>query len=321
MPTTSTAGLAARPYQFLTVVPAEAALGARIHGIDLRRLDASHADELRRALLEHLVLVVPGQDLSDDDLVRIARRFGDLALAPAPSERSSHQSHAGPPEITVVSNVKENGEPVGELGDGEVVWHSDYSFKEVPAGARMLYGIEIPPRGEGANTVFINCYASYDTLALEKKRALVGKTIKQDTTLDTNLNLRLGARPVDDIRLGAGPSHPIVSTHPETGSNSLFLGRRPKAYVNGLEPAASEALLDELWEHMTQPSLQYEHEWSKGDLVIWDNRCTLHRRAAFNPTTRRLMHAAQIVGHRPFEAPDALQRPPHPRYAQYRGRA
>jgi taurine dioxygenase len=302
----------------LDVRPEKFALGARVHGADLRELDDATAEQLRMALLQHLVLVIPKQELDDDDLVRVARHFGELALAPAPTERSSHQLHVGPPEITVVSNVKKDGQPLGELGDGEVVWHSDYSFKEVPAGARMLYGIEIPPAGQGANTVFINCYGSYDLLSSEMKQALAGRTIKQDTTLDTNLNRRLGAEQVDDIRKGAGPDHPIISTHPETGCNSLFLGRRPRAYVNGLPLDQSEQLLDELWHHASQPRLQYEHEWRKGDLVIWDNRCTLHRRSSFNPAARRLMHAAQIVGHKPFEAPDALARPPHPRFGLFR---
>jgi taurine dioxygenase len=305
----------------LEIVPEAAALGARIPGIDVRRLDAAQARALRQALLDHLVIVIPQQDLSDDDLVRIARQFGQLALPPAANERSSRQVHAGPAEITVVSNIKENGQPVGELGDAEVVWHSDYSFKEIPAAARMLYGIEIPPSGQGANTVFINCYAAFDTLAPDTKRSLIGKTIKQDRTLDTNLNVRLGAPHVDDLRTGPGPDHVIVSMHPETGHNSLFLGRRPKAYVNGLELGQSEALLDELWKHVTQPRLQYEHEWRQGDLVIWDNRCTLHRRSAFSASARRLMHAAQIVGHKPFEAPHALSRPPHPRFRQFEARA
>ncbi|HSQ04826.1 MAG TPA: TauD/TfdA family dioxygenase, partial [Burkholderiales bacterium] len=110
-----------------------------------------------------------------------------------------------------------------------------------------------------------------------------------------------------------GPSHPIVSTHPETGCNSLFLGRRLKHYVNGYSVADSEALLDELWAHLLDERHIVTHEWRAGDVVIWDNRCTVHRRGPFNPQSERELHATQVRGHKPYEAPDARSRPPHPR--------
>ena len=117
-----------------------------------------------------------------------------------------------------------------------------------------------------------------------------------------------------DIREVPGPSHPIVSTHPETGHNMLFLGRRHGAYVNGLSLEDSEALLDQLWDHCTQERFAYEHTWSVGDVVVWDNRATLHKRDAFNSDSRRVLYAAQVEGHKPFEAPDALSRAAHPRF-------
>jgi taurine dioxygenase len=139
------------------------------------------------------------------------------------------------------------------------------------------------------------------------------RTIKHDTAYDTNQNLRRGAREVTDVRLSPGPSHPIVSTHPESGCNSLFLGRRPKHYVNGLALEESEALLDELWGCMLQEKHIIEHAWQPGDVVMWDNRCTVHRRGPFDPATRRELNAVQVRGHQPYEAPDARNRPPHPR--------
>ena len=110
-----------------------------------------------------------------------------------------------------------------------------------------------------------------------------------------------------------GPSHPVISTHPETGHNLLFLGRRHGAYVNGCSLEESEALLNRLWAHCAQPRFWYEHKWSTGDVVVWDNRATLHRRDAFDSNSRRVLYAAQVEGHRPYEAPDALSLPPHPR--------
>ena len=132
---------------------------------------------------------------------------------------------------------------------------------------------------------------------------------------DTAMKLRPGASLDDDIRHTPGPSHPIISTHPDTGCNSIFLGRRHAAYVNGCTLEESEALLDELWALCTQPQFCYEHQWAKGDVVVWDNRCTVHRREPFDPTLRRVLYAAQVEGHRPFEAPNALSRPAHPRAA------
>jgi taurine dioxygenase len=159
----------------------------------------------------------------------------------------------------------------------------------------------------------MNCYAAYDALPAEMKRRVSGMTIKQADIVDTSMNLRPGMSLGMDIRTVPGPSHPVISTHPETGHNLLFLGRRHGSYVNGCSLAESEALLDQLWAHATQPRFWYEHRWSTGDVVVWDNRAALHRRDAFDSASRRVLYAAQVEGHRPCEAPDALSRPPHPR--------
>ena len=297
----------------IEIVPLDAALGAEVRGLDLRRLDAQGFTVLKQAFLDHLVLLVRDQFVTDADLVAAARRFGEIELAPSATERSTHQQFDGPPEITVVSNVRVNDVPIGELGDSEVIWHSDYSFKEIPAGMRLLHALEIPPASAGGNTQFLNTYAAYDTLPAELKRMVHGRTIKHDTAYDTNRNLRMGAQPVTDVRRSPGPTHPIVTTHQESGYNSLFLGRRLLHYVNGLSVEDSEALLDLLWAHAAQDRFVWEHEWRVGDVVLWDNRCTLHRRGPFDSKTRRVMHAAQVRGQRPLEAPDAQLLPPHPR--------
>ncbi|MCW5576874.1 MAG: TauD/TfdA family dioxygenase [Burkholderiales bacterium] len=295
----------------IEIIPLPGAMGAEIRGLDLRRLDDDGFGILHRAYLDHLLVLVRGQRLSDGDMVAVARRFGEFELPPVTAEQVAH--HTEHPEITVVSNVRVDGAPIGELGDGEVIWHSDYSFRPVIAGMRMLHALEVPPEGEGANTEFRNMYAAWDTLPESLKKRVLGATIKHDTAYDTNRRLRRGAVAVDDPRLGDGPDHPIVSTHPDTGCNSLFLGRRPRHAINGCALEESEALLDALWAHATAPDLGYTHIWREGDVVLWDNRCTIHRRGAFNPAARRVMHATQVRGHRPFEAADAATRPPHPR--------
>ena len=301
-----------------TVVPSGAALGAEIRGVDLTRIDDATFQALHKVWLEHMLLVFRGQKFAPEDLVTLVKRFGTPVTSTTLhkrdlSERTANQVFQLPPEVTVVTNIRENGKPVGILGDGEVVWHSDFSFKDKPTAARMLLAVEIPPAG--GHTYFTNCYAAYDTMSDDRKRRIAGNTIKQADIVDTAMKLRPGASLDMDIRNVPGPSHPIISTHPETGRNMIFLGRRHGAYVNGMSLEDSEALLNELWAHTTQQRFVYEHEWQQGDVVVWDNRATLHKRDAFNSDSRRILYAAQVEGHKPYEAQDALKLPPHTRYA------
>ena len=305
------------PFQ---VTPCKAALGAEISGIDLKTMDDATFKAVHAAWLNHVIAIFRGQSLDANDLVRLVHRFGIPVTssnlhARNLEERTANQLFSLPPEVTVVTNIKENGKAVGILGDGEIVWHSDFSFKEKPTAARMLVAMEVPPQSSGGSTFFLNAYAAYDALPDDFKKRITGKTIKQGNIIDTAMRLRPGASLNDDLRTTPGPSHPIISTHPETGCNSIFLGRRHAAYVNGCTLDESEALLDELWARCTQPQFCYEHRWAKGDVVVWDNRATVHRRDPFDPTLRRVLYAAQVEGHRPFEAPDALSRPAHPRAA------
>jgi taurine dioxygenase len=304
----------------LDVVPFDAALGAEMRGIDLKRLDDASFKAIHDVWLDHLLLVFRGQALAPGDLVALVRRFGTPVTSSNLhqrnlEERTANQLFNLPPEITMVTNLKHDGRPVGILGDGEVVWHSDFSFKERPTAARMLVAAEIPPVERGGKTQFLNCYAAYDALPDALKKRVSGMTIKQANIIDTAMKLRPGASLDDDFRTTPGPSHPIISTHPETGCSMIFLGRRHGAFVNVCALEESEALLDELWAHCTQPRFCYEHQWAAGDVVVWDNRATLHRRDAFDPASRRVLYAAQVEGHRPYEAPDALSRAPHPRAA------
>src|SRR5687768_3011419 len=302
----------------LEIEPAQAALGAEVRGIDLKRLNDTTFSAIHAAWLHHVLLVFRGQSLAAEDLVNLVRRFGTPVTSSNLhkrnlEERAANRLYNLPPEVTVVSNVRDGGQAIGILGDGEVVWHSDFSFKERPTAARMLVTMEVPPQELGGNTLFLNCYAAYDALPAAMKKRVSGMTIKQANIIDTAMKLRPGASLDDDVRTTPGPSHPIISTHPETGCNMLFLGRRHAAYVNGCSLEESEALLNELWAHAAQPRFWYEHRWAVGDVVIWDNRCTVHRREAFDSQSRRVLYAAQVEGHRPFEAPDALRLPGHPR--------
>jgi taurine dioxygenase len=305
-------------FNAIEIRPIAAALGALVTGADLRHLDEPAFRLIHRAWLANLLLVFRNQSLSPEDIVKFSTRFGkpitSRELNKGRIKDAGYDQKSLPPEITVISNVREAGKPLGVLGDAEVVWHSDHSYTEEPAAARMLYAVEVPPVALGGNTFFMNGYAAFDELPGDLKRRVSGKAIKHDNAISVTMEPREGSNPMESILESSGPSHPIISTHPETGSNSLFLGRRSRAYVNGLSLTDSEGLLDELWSHGTRPCFCYEHHWRVGDLVLWDNRCTMHRRSAFDPKARRILYASQLAGHRPYEAKDALNRAYHPRF-------
>jgi taurine dioxygenase len=276
----------------ISVTPTGAALGAEVGGIDLRSISDADFAAIYRAWLDHSVLLLRGQVLNDDDLIGFSRRFGKLDFAPV--QENGQRFVDGHPEIYVVSNVIENGVAIGSLGAGEAVWHTDMSYLEDPPKASMLYAIEIPPAG--GNTGFTNMYRAYDELPEALKRRLAGLRVKHDGTYNSGGYLRQGVTATDDPREAPGTYHPIVCTHPETGRKCLYLGRRRNAYLEGMGLAESEALLDEVWQYATRDALTWYNRWRVGDVVLWDNRCTMHRRDPFDAGSRRIMHRTQMKG-------------------------
>jgi len=276
----------------LGVTPTGGGVGAEITGVDLRRLDNDAFAAIRRAFVENSVLLFRGQKLSDDDLIAFSRRFGALDWAPV--QENGRRFVEGKPEIYVVSNVVEKGVAIGSLGAGEAVWHTDMSYLDDPPMASMLYAIEIPPKG--GNTGFCNMYSAYEALPDALKRRADGLRIKHDGTYNSGGYLREGVSATDDPRSSPGAVHPLVCTHPDSGRRCLYLGRRRNAYLLGLDLAESEALLDQLWSYATRDEFTWYNNWRPGDLVLWDNRCTMHRRDPFDPAARRIMHRTQIKG-------------------------
>jgi len=274
------------------VIPTGAALGAEIKAGDLRTLDDGGFACVVRAWHDHSVALFRDQTLSDHDLIAFSRRLGDLDWAPV--QENGRRFVEGMPEIYIVSNVKVNGEAIGSLGDGESVWHTDMSYLEVPPKASMLYALEIPPHG--GNTSFCCMYSVYEALTSTLKGRIEGLRIKHDGTYNSGGYVRQGVTPTDDPRTSPGALHPLVCAHPDTGRRMLYLGRRRNAYLAGLDLEVSEALLDELWSYVARPEFAWEHVWQVGDLVLWDNRCTMHRRDAFDPNARRIMHRTQVKG-------------------------
>ncbi len=274
------------------IAPTGGGVGAEVTGIDLRRIDDAVFTALRRAFIEHSVLLFRGQRLSDEDLTAFSRRFGALDWAPV--QENGRRFVPGKPEIYVVSNVIENGIAIGSLGAGEAAWHTDMSYLEDPPMASMLYALEVP--AAGGNTGFCTMYRAYDALPEALKRRIAGLALKHDGTYNSGGYLRAGASASDDPRASPGAVHPLVCTHPELGRKCLYLGRRRNAWLVGLELAELERLLDELWSHATREDFTWYTVWRVGDLVLWDNRCTMHRRDPFDPASRRIMHRTQIKG-------------------------
>jgi alpha-ketoglutarate-dependent taurine dioxygenase len=276
----------------------DAVLGARIDGVDLRAIDGETFAAIQRAWLDRQVLLFRNQALGDEDLVAFSRRFGDLDQAPV--QETGRRFVDGIPEIYVVSNVVQDGEPIGSLGSGEAVWHTDMSYLPDPPKASVLYALEVP--ATGGDTSFCSMYAAWDELPAPLQRRVEALRVKHDGTYNSGGYVRQGVTPTGDPRTSPGTLHPLVCTHPETRRRALYLGRRRNAYIDGLSLDDSNALLDEIWTYATRDSLTWRHRWEAGDLVLWDNRCTMHRRDAFDPAARRVMHRTQIRGDAPRRA-------------------
>jgi taurine dioxygenase len=276
----------------MTISPTGAVLGADIGGVDVRTLGDADFAEIHKAWLDHLVLRFRDQQLTDQDLIAFSRRFG--ALDWAPIQETGRRFVDGLPEIYVVSNVIENGIPIGSLGAGEAVWHTDMSYLEDPPKASILYALEVPPGG--SDTWFCSMYAAYEQLPVGLKQRLQGLQVKHDGTYNSGGYVRQGITATDDPISSPGTYHPLVCRHPETGRQGLYLGRRRNAYIAGMPLVESERLLDEIWAAATAQSLTWRNQWRVGDLVLWDNRCTMHRRDPFDPNSRRVLHRTQIKG-------------------------
>jgi taurine dioxygenase len=274
----------------LTLAKLGPALGIAAEGLDLRQpLDAGNAEALRRALLDNLVLCIRGQSLAPPAYLEAMRTFGK----PMTQVRIASR-HGEIPEITVLSS-----EDRDELGDGKRIvvgahWHSDDSYKRVPCSLTMLYGAEVPPTG--GDTQFTNMYAAYDDLSPAMKERISGLKVVHRYDSSRKGTRVATLRPDESAEL-PDAIHPIVRTHPETGRKALYLNPNRMERIVGLERAESDRLLDELTAHATQPRYQYRHKWRQGDILIWDNRCTMHKANADYPEgSRRFMHRIIVEG-------------------------
>ena len=275
-------------------------LGAEIRGINLRfPVSDREVATIKSSWNNHLVLVLRDQiDVTLEDHIKFSKNFGELALSPpSPFTGKRGEYQNVPPEVAVVSNIEVDGRPIGALGSKVVKWHTDSSFFDIPPAGSLLRAIEVPEDGSGA-TSFLNLYLAYETLPNELKVEVEGRFCNHSANYDSS------GRPypyadVGDPTKSPGVHHPIIRTHPETGRKCLFVGRRLDAWIVGLPLAESEELLDAIWNHVTKDEFSWTHEWRNGDLVMWDNRCVMHRRDPFDPKFRRHMQRTQILGTKP----------------------
>ena len=269
-------------------------LGGEIIDLDIsNRLTEDQINFINESWDERLVLVFKKQNLDDHKLINFSKYFGELD-PPGPNPYGVTFLPEFP-EINVISNVKnEQGTPIGNLGDGEAVWHADMTYQKLPPKAGILYALEVP-ENQG-NTHFANMALAYSELPNRLKEKINGKILIHDSAHNSAGMLRKGYEEVENPSDTPGARHPIVIKDKNTNKKLLFLGRRPHAYIIGLELEESEDLLNEIWEHATQDKFTWTQQWEKGDLLMWKNLNVLHKRDAFDPNTRRVMHRTQIKG-------------------------
>ena len=269
-------------------------LGGKIVDLDIsNKLTQDQINFINQSWDERLVLVFKKQNLDDHKLINFSKYFGELD-PPGPNPYGITFLPEFP-EINVISNVKnEQGTPIGNLGDGEAVWHADMTYLQLPPKAGILYALEVP-KNQG-NTHFANMELAYSELPSRLKDKIDGKILIHDSAHNSAGMLRKGYSEVDNPSDTPGARHPMVITDINTNKKLLFLGRRPHAYIIGLELEESENLLNEIWEHATQDKFTWTQQWEKGDLLMWKNLNVLHKRDAFDPNTRRVMHRTQIKG-------------------------
>ena len=283
----------------IEVIPLGSACGAEIRGVDLtRELSDDVVAALQKAWNEHLVLVFRGQKVSQEDQLRFAQRFGPLGERKKAPEQLRDRAEGVlqlDPRVLLVSNIKQDGIPIGAFGDGDMWFHIDSGYSERPYKYTFLYGVELP--SQGGNTMFSNMYKAYDSLSDELKQKLAGRKAlhiheyKRSEKVDLNT----------DISKVPHWFHPVFISHPYTGKKVLFVDRLMTSRIEGFTEAESNELLQHLYEVGESREFIYEHEWQLGDFVMWDNLATIHARTDFPREETRLLRRCAIEGEPVFE--------------------
>ena len=268
-------------------------VGARVTGLDLsQELDDETHSTLHKAWLDHQVLVIPGQDFTQEEQIRFARRWGEFPKRERYKKRA--EKSVADKSIMLVSNIRENGIPIGSLPDGEMMFHSDGAYAKRPFRYTLLYAIEIP--SAGGNTKFANMYKAYEALPELLKDRLANAHAEQvyyAGSVEKN-------KPSDSLT--GKRVHPLFIAHEETGRTALYASRLITTRIEGLPSDESDEILEQICEISEREEFVYEHAWTPGDLVMWDNRCTNHARTDFSPGERRLLRRTTVFGVDPVSA-------------------
>ena len=279
----------------LDITPLSDAIGAEIRGLDLReKLDGETVKAVKQVWYDHVVLAFRDQELSFDQQKAFARQFGEISLRGGDSATAHERSLSE--NVMLVSNIRENGKPIGTLPDGEMMFHSDTPYFENPRKATLLYAIEIPSRG--GETLFSNSYKVAETLPEEIKHKLAGRTAMQIYDYGTQHKTDHSY----DFDQHPHFAHPLFRKHPETGRTSLFVSELMTVQIEGLPKEESNDLLATLFRHQAREEFIYAHAWRPGDLLMWDNRCSVHARNDFPADERRLLRRLTLNDEHPVLA-------------------
>jgi taurine dioxygenase len=271
-------------------VPLTKHIGCEVKDVDLRKpLTASSAAAIYKAWLDHAVLLFRGQDLSQEDLIRVTGIFGEFAELGRPKHTLPSGFSKILPNIMLISNIRENGETIGALPDGEMMFHHDTIHRPEPHKATLLYSVEIPTYG--GDTLFASGTAAYDALDPAMKQKLDGR--KAVNYYVYNSVKRDDKQAVD---ASSQAVHPAVRTHEETNRKALYVNRLMTVAIEGMSEAESDETLNFLFDHSEKPEFVYTHVWRKGDLIVWDNRCSSHARTDFPSDQRRLLLRTTVKG-------------------------
>ena len=278
----------------IVVTPLSPACGAEISGVDLSRdLSDAAVEAIRAAWQKHLVLVIRGQDLTLEQQLRFAGRFGELGerkKAPEGLRERTEGIYQTDKFSLLVSNMKVDGKPIGAFGEGDMWFHIDSGYSARPYKYTFLYGMELP--STGGNTLFANQYMAYDELPQDVKDKIEGLKALHIHEYKRSEKVDLS----QDISNIPHWFHPVAIRHPETGKRALFVDRLMTQRIEGLSVAESEQLLNQLWDHAENPRFVYEHVWKLKDFVMWDNRCLTHGRTWFAPEENRLLRRCTVEG-------------------------
>lgn len=275
----------------LAIEPFPGGFGAEVRGIDLAdEVSAPDAAALDAALDAHTVLVFRGQDLSEDDQLRLADLFGGGTERSRPAEKRA-EKNAYARTIGLVTNIREDGKPIGSLPDGELWFHFDGAFVEEPYRATLLYAVEVPD--EGGHTLFADMYRAFEELDPKMRESLRGHVCLH---YFDHVSYAQRADPNPDLERVRYARHPAVIGHPHTGRPALYVSPLQTARIEGMDAAESAALLTCLFAYTERTDLIYEHVWRKGDLVIWDNWGTAHARTDFPADQTRLLRRSIVRG-------------------------